>query len=366
MNLSTAAIRHGLFVPDTCRRVRQTATEAFYRGGMVQRVRYGYRKLSQEEADSGEFGPRGLRMAKRPECTPVILEMRRRLMETKRPQAVADWLNAEGVEQGPYARRRLWSAAAVRDLLCDPVLHGTRRFRKTVYRRVFGTGKHRRERNAEPITKLFPELAHMSRQEQEQMLRAVGWSMDGPSGTRATTSPRRGVPKKRSLWPGQAATCGGPMHVIGNYLRCARSLAREGRRCWNRVQAPVTVTRQRAVAWLLNECERQPELRETLVSAAIAEQQQGRNRSLQSRERVRREIHDLEKQAANLARAIRHGGELQALVCQLQRVEDKLDEYRGRLETWDRDGRNSDETLSNCEMNLHLRETNRDAFQFVV
>ena len=58
VNLSTAAVRHGLFIPDTCRRVRRTATESFHRGGMVQKVRFGYRKLTGEEAASGEFGPR--------------------------------------------------------------------------------------------------------------------------------------------------------------------------------------------------------------------------------------------------------------------------------------------------------------------
>jgi hypothetical protein len=340
VNLSTAAIRHGLFIPDTCRRVRRTATDVFHRGGMVQRVRYGYRKLSREEADSGQFGPRGLRMAKRPECTPVILEMRQLLMATKRPQAVADWLNAEGVEPGPYARADRWTATLVKGLLCDPVLHGTRRFRQTVYRRVYGTGKHRRENNSEPITKQFPELAHMTHPEQEQMLRAVGWSMSAPAEGQAAPSPRRGVPRKRSLWPGQAATCsacGGPMQVIGNHLRCAHSLARAASRCWNHVQVSVEVTRQRAVAWLLDECVRRPEVHTMLVDAALAERQQVRKRSTRGRDSTMREIDELRKQAANLAKAIAQGGQLQALVDQLQQVERELDACRAWLATCEPD-----------------------------
>src|SRR5262249_8846537 len=56
VSLGAAALRHGLYVPDTRRRVRRTATHAFHRGGMVQRVRYGYRKLTSEEAQSGQHG----------------------------------------------------------------------------------------------------------------------------------------------------------------------------------------------------------------------------------------------------------------------------------------------------------------------
>src|SRR4051812_45109500 len=73
--LGAAALRHGLYIPDTRRRVRRTAHHSFHKGGMVQKVRFGYRKLTEQEAASGEPGPRGLRIARVPECTPVIREM---------------------------------------------------------------------------------------------------------------------------------------------------------------------------------------------------------------------------------------------------------------------------------------------------
>src|SRR5581483_10189201 len=74
--MHTATLRHGLVVPDPRRRVRRTAVHSFHKGGMVQKVRYGYRKLSKEEGDSGQFAPKGLRLARQPECTPHIQEMR--------------------------------------------------------------------------------------------------------------------------------------------------------------------------------------------------------------------------------------------------------------------------------------------------
>ena len=56
--LGIATLRHGLMIPDTRRRVRRTAHHAFQRGRMVLKTRFGYRKLSAEEADSGRPGPR--------------------------------------------------------------------------------------------------------------------------------------------------------------------------------------------------------------------------------------------------------------------------------------------------------------------
>lgn len=78
--LGATTLRHGLFIPDLRRRIRRTATHTFRKGGMVMQVRYGYRKLSDEEAASGQFGSQGLRIAKVPECTPIIREMRERAM----------------------------------------------------------------------------------------------------------------------------------------------------------------------------------------------------------------------------------------------------------------------------------------------
>lgn len=89
-----AAVRHGLYVPDVCRRVRRTADNSFHHGGMVGKVRFGYRKLTKEEADSGQFGTKGLRIIKMEECTPVLQEMKSRILSGHSYAAVADWLTA--------------------------------------------------------------------------------------------------------------------------------------------------------------------------------------------------------------------------------------------------------------------------------
>ena len=98
----------------------------------MAKVRFGYRKLSKEEADSGTFGPKGLREAKIPEWTPTIMEIKRRVIADEPYQAIVDWLNDEGVEPGPYVKSGKWNAKLLRDFLRDPILHGTRTFRDTI------------------------------------------------------------------------------------------------------------------------------------------------------------------------------------------------------------------------------------------
>jgi DNA invertase Pin-like site-specific DNA recombinase len=100
--MHTASLRHGMTVPETRRRVRHKATYTFGRGGMVLKLKYGYRKLTAEQAQSGQFGPVGLRIAKRPECTAVIREIRDRVVRGDSYVRIADWLNDERIDPGPY------------------------------------------------------------------------------------------------------------------------------------------------------------------------------------------------------------------------------------------------------------------------
>ena len=53
ISMGAAALRHGLHIPDTRRRVRRTATHSFHKGGMVQKIRY---RLSQTHAGRSGFG----------------------------------------------------------------------------------------------------------------------------------------------------------------------------------------------------------------------------------------------------------------------------------------------------------------------
>lgn len=330
ITMGAAALRHGLHIPDTRRRVRRTATHSFHKGGMVQKIRYGYRKLTPDEAASGHFGPKDLRIAKQTECTPVIREMSQRVLRGETYAAVADWLESEGVSPGPYVLSRRWSPRIVVELLDDPILSGTRTFRDTICRPVFKTGKHKPERNSEPETEHCPDLAHITAEEHELLKAEIARRRADRKRSRSSAA-RRNVPRSRTFWPGQTATCGicgGPMYYSGSYLRCRNSLPRYGASCWNHVQVPVELARQRMVSWLVAHLERTPDLQSAMAAMVrrILEGTGGRHGRRQHD--VAREVQTLERQAANLAAAIADGGQLQALVQKLKATEAALERAR--------------------------------------
>jgi hypothetical protein len=157
--LGTAALRHGLHIPDTRRRVRRTSAKSFDDGGMVLRMRFSYRRVSKEEAKGGAGGSatKGLRMAKRPEDTPIILELRRRVIEERQGGAMlARWLNEQGVPLGPYAKLWRWTGRLVLDLLRDPILYGLRQFPKVRYEPRSPTASTSAERMITPSNKCMP------------------------------------------------------------------------------------------------------------------------------------------------------------------------------------------------------------------
>lgn len=331
--LGAAALRHSLHIPDTRRRVRRTASYAFQHGGMVQRVKFGYRKLTKEEAESGKFGPKGLRLAKLAEDTPTVHEMRRRLMESLRPMPVVEWLNRHRIPPGPYVKSGLWTVAILRDLMCDPILSGTRTFQRIRYEPIFKTGKHKRTKNNNPQTKHYPELAHMTRDEQESMLRALGWTLNLGQKNQEKPNRRRGVPRRRSLWPGQAGkcTCSADMHLMGKYLRCEDSTPRNQRRCWCNVQVPVRWARSRLAEWLLGYVAAAPAMREWLVGEIWTAFQRTHQRRLRLEDLLTQEIATLEAGAANLTKAIRKGGRIPELVNDLEQISRRIKELQTKL-----------------------------------
>ena len=330
--MGAAALRHGLHIPDTRRRVRRSATHSFHNGGMVQKVKYGYRKLSAEEAASGESGTKGLRIAKVYECTPVILQMMKRVMAGAAYAAVADWLNAEGIRPGHYVRSGRWTARLVVDLLDDPILGGMRTFRKTVYRPVFRTGKHHPTRNDDPETEHYLELAHLSQEEHDSLREEIARRRAAHNSKNGESRPRpHYLPRSRTIWPGQCITCGvcgGLFHYMGRHLRCCNSLPNGHSTCWNHVQVPAELTRARVIDWLAKRLDEIPDGRNVLAAAVWRLMEPAKSGQQRQTHELAREIASLEKQAANLTTAIAEGGQLKTLIQHLQSVEKSLQKAR--------------------------------------
>ncbi|MEI8196729.1 MAG: recombinase family protein, partial [Phycisphaerae bacterium] len=256
VTLGAAALRHGLFIPDTRRRVRRTATSSFHKGGMVLRVRFGYRRLTKEEAATGKFGPPGLRLAKDQEQGIAIRHILEWIIRDK-PQLdeVVKWLTEQGLPTGPYVKSGKWRVPALRDLLKDPILYGLRRFRNLAYKCIFNSGDYLREKNPTPEKEDFPALAHMTKAEWDELqtaLKAMGNGYQIPAGPE---SPRYRVARSKSILPLQWATCaccGDFMYLAGdNVIKCQNSLHCNGNTCWNHVQVACPLFREKVVDLLL-------------------------------------------------------------------------------------------------------------------
>jgi DNA invertase Pin-like site-specific DNA recombinase len=360
ITMGAAALRHGLHVPDCRRRVRRTATHSFHRGGMVLKIRFGYRKLTREEAASGQFGPADLRIAKREECTPIIREMMQRVIRGASYAAIADWLNAEGIEPGPYVRSRQWAARLVVALLDHPLISGTRTFREMICRPVFRTGRHKSSKNAEPETEHCPALAHLAPEEHQVLRREIARRRAESRANTKRKPTRQGVPRSRSIWPGQSATCaicGGMIYYAGTHLRCSNAMQRSGPGCWNHVQMPAQLTRERVVSWLVEYLDGRPVLRQALVESVWALVEQGSGGPRRRQRDLAREIALMERQSANLATAIAEGGQLSTLIGKLQAVENSLQTARESQRVEREQSAESNGLLSKKQVEENLHST---------
>jgi hypothetical protein len=326
---------------------------------MVQKIRYGYRKLTAEEAASGQFGPKGLRIAKLPECTPVIVEMKDRVMRGDKYAAVADWLESEHIKPGPHVENGRWTARLVADLLDDPILRGTRTFRDMIYRPIFKTGKHKPIKNAEPETSFHPELAHLSVEQHERLRNEIARRRNAHVSKTNCQEHRRGVPRRRSIWPGQAITCaicGGLLHYMGSHLKCRNSVPRSGQKCWSHVQVPAELTRNRVLQWLVDLLDHNPDERTVFVDALWRLLQPSQAGTFRRQQEVDREIKALEKKAANLTAAIAEGGDLRPLVDRLKEIEHALDKARRQKSARRRPGKDEDPFSSRRQVDSHLEQ----------
>lgn len=327
--MHVAAMRAGLEVPTTRRRIKSKATFSFARGGMVAKIKFGYKKLTREEALSGAYGPVGLRISKRSESTPTILEMKRRLLSHISAEAIADWLKADGIDPGPYAEQ--WSGQLVLELLTDPVLSGRRQFRCSVSKLIYKTGIYKARPNPKPPeAECYPELAHMTEAEQQEILDFLALRR-GPHRAAqkcGPASPLWNQARSRSLWPGQSARCSacktGWMYRFGEHLKCQNAVSGGSKSCWNHVLVNIMEVHAKVIPVVIRFLERNPRMRSLVSTVAWEQYQQDLRLSQRSTGGLDCQITDLEKKRDSLATAIAEGGELSSLLKLLKDVESRL------------------------------------------
>ena len=335
--MSTASLIHSMPVVDARRRQKRRNTYGFHGGGNVQRFRYGYVKLTRDQAASGEHGQVGLRMAKVDEATRIIKKMREILMtkvgDGYSYSPLMDWIRDNNIPVGPYVKSGKWSQRVVRGLLQDPILIGVRRFRVMKFTRIRSTGKFRRELNPDgPETEQYSELAHLSDHEFVTMQEVIEEIAEQHRNRSGSDSRLYRKPRKDALFPHQHATCAGCGELMYAYdsgqMKCQNSHVRGEGQCWNHVQVDTEMARSKMIPWLIDQIDSTPGVRELVVDFTVKELATLREKLNQGCGGRSSTIAQLEREATCIAKAIRAGGELDSFIKEANDIDEQLSKLR--------------------------------------
>jgi hypothetical protein len=186
----------------TSRRLKQKLMNRFIQsGGATPLLIAGY--LKPERAQTYDD------WAKDPAWEPIYAEWYRRLDGSLNCSAVADWLNQAKVSTGPYARRDTWDGDMVRRLTANPILKGkpARGAMHTI--KNHETGRRVSVKNPDgPRFKDYPHLAFWDEADFDRLNDRLAAHNQGKGRKPGEVRhPREGVPRSRTLFPGQHARC---------------------------------------------------------------------------------------------------------------------------------------------------------------
>jgi len=331
INLQSAALRHGIMVPETRRRVRTKATYDFHNGGMVIKVPAFYRKLTKEEAESND----GVRIARIPDYDAIMREIRTRIVELGHSgEQVATWLRKERIPTGPYAKNG-WTGQLVRSVLRNPILYGRRTFRRVKHEIIYETGDHRRELNPTPEVEDVPSLAFMTFEEWMDLQEAL--DRLGDRG-RAPHPGRKNVGRRQTYFPGQhlvCSCCGQFMYWCGRDLKCQNAYPGRPQSCWNRLLVDGELLRQRLLPMLLGEVRKRPACYESLLEAVWTTFERALNEKDAEELHREHDLNNLEGWIRQVTALLRKAPESESLLNELVTAEAKLRALRAETPSHD-------------------------------
>jgi DNA invertase Pin-like site-specific DNA recombinase len=326
-----ASMRHELYNADTSKRIRRSLRSRFQQGGVVQTVVYGYIKPPGAKTDD--------EVQKDPSAGPIYAEMFRKLEGGASYSEVADWLNAQGVKPGRWARSPRWRCSLVTQLIHNPILKGVRVRNRKVAKRVNQTGR-RRSVPAPPGERLerhVPHLAFIAPERYDRLIRLLDernarFRRKGVGGV----DPRKGVPKKRTVWPGQHLTCGvcGRPYVYGGNGQKHDLMCRGAHeyKCCNGIAVDGPQAAPRLMDAMRREIAALPEFDPVLITMVEEECRNGTGDQGRLRGELAARQAALKRQLANLMVAIREAGHSPSLLQELTRLEREKSDVAEQLQ----------------------------------
>jgi site-specific DNA recombinase len=323
-----ASFKHESGNKDTSNRIRRSLRHRFDQGGVVQTFPYGYIKASGAKSDAD--------VTKDPAAVPVYETVFRMLEEGASYAEVADRLNETNPPTGKWARSKAWDGRMLARVVHNPILKGDRRRNDRLSDRVNKTGR-RHSVKAPPSERLcrrVPHLQFIEPARYDRLIAALAKRHENCARGRKARSAdtRAGVPKKRTVWPGQHVACGvcGRLFYWGGHGQAGHMMCAGARdyACWNSATFDGRDAAGRLAAALLEVVESLPEFDEVFrakVEAAALARRSGRTEALG---RLNRGISQVERDLLNLLDAVAQVGFSQALQSRLAETETR----KARLE----------------------------------
>jgi DNA invertase Pin-like site-specific DNA recombinase len=329
-----ASIRHELYNADTAKRIRRTHRSRFQDGGIIQFVIYGIIKPPGAKHDS--------ELQKDPAAQAIYEEMFRRLEQSASYAEVADWLNALGIPTGLFCRIKRWTGPMVARIVHNPILKGMRVRNRHMSRRINSTGHHRSVKAPaeELLERQCPHLAFFEAEYYDRVIRLLDarnacYKRKGTNGR----DTRKGVPKKRTTWPGQHLCCGicNRMYYwtgIGErkLMKCSGS---QNYQCWNAVEVNGELIARKLLNAIFNEIMSLPGFDAALQDEFVRHWDETQSSLKERRQEIRRRLEANEKGIANVTAAVAEIGISPALhekLHQLERDQQSLRDELSQLE----------------------------------
>ena len=315
-----AVMRHETYNRDTSQRIRRSLRNRFSQGGVIQCEIYGYIKPDGVKSDQD--------LQKNPEAELIYDEWFRMLENGASFSEVADWLNEQGINTGPYCRSDKWDCRIVGRVTRNPIIKGVRERNRKMSRRVNRMGR-RHSVNApaeELLERHCPHLAFIEPDRYDRVIRLLKlrnskYRRRGQDGR----DTRANVPKKRTRWPGQHIYCGicGRLYVFGGHGQTDHLMCNGAReyKCWNgiTVDGPLAA---RKLSDAIFECiANMPDFDEGFLAMIREEWHKSHDQSQSRIREISKQIERMDREVNNLVQAIRNSGGSPSLLNELQRLE---------------------------------------------
>jgi site-specific DNA recombinase len=313
------------------RRLKERLRERFKTGGALERIIFGYVKPPHATSDAD--------VKKDPKAQPIYDEWFRLLEDGASYSEVADWLNRKGMKPGRYARAKRWTGQMVARVTFNPILKGVRQRNKKVTRRINKTGR-RRSIAAPPellLERACPHLAFIEPGRYDRLIAKLRAKNAGYArGRRAAVDSRKGVAKKRTVWPGQHLRCGvcnrlyyWGGHGVKEHMMCSGS---RDYRCWNAATFDGYDAGRRLSQAILAEIGRLPDFDKTFTAKLKAHAEARHSSRASALAEVGAQLVDVLAQIDRVTDAIARAGDLDALVDKLTSLTQRRDELHSKRE----------------------------------